>query len=233
MFGFEAQAFVTSCITYDVQNIHPYELRVPMHIKCMRKGSEIWIDGGIDPYLIDELRVYNDEPIKTIYLNSGGGKVEDAFEIAQFIYDNKITTVVRKQATCASACTLLFQAGHVRKAHSSARFMYHSARFLLIGSEEQVEIQNCLDQPNKECMGPIEIKKADLMETTSGMFDIYEMYGASPQLREDYFNLPEESQWWESGNFVGIIDWWVTARTLTQYDVVSDIYSQSSNGYMP
>lgn len=223
---------LTACITYDVENIHPDELRVSNFIKCMRQGSTLWVDGGIDPNLIDELRIYNEKPIKTIYLNSGGGKVEDAFELANFIRENKITTIVRKQAVCASACTMLFQAGVHRVAHRTARFMFHSARHLLISSSQQKEIIRCLKAPSDQCLQVIDEKKQGLLETTHEMFDLYEEYGATPQLRQDYFSMPEEQVWWTSGNYVGLIDWWLTAQTLIQYNVVTDLKIKNQQGYM-
>ncbi|MCJ8277633.1 MAG: hypothetical protein HRT44_10815 [Bdellovibrionales bacterium] len=220
LFSFKAQAFVTACVNYDVENTHPDDIRVSLFIKCMRKGDTIWLDGGVNPFLIDEFKTYNTEPIKKIYLNSGGGRVDDAIELAQFIRDNGITTIVRKNALCASACTLLFQAGTQRIAHRQARFMYHSVRHLMISKDDQNKIMSCLEEPNDECMEEINIKKQGLLESTNNLFDLYEEYGASPALREDYFNMPEEDLWWESGNFVGLQDWWVMPRTLKQYDVV-------------
>ncbi len=222
-FSFKAQAFLTSCITYDVTESHPDDVRVSLFIKCMRKGDTLWVDGGIDPYLIDELRTYNTEPIKNIYLNSGGGRVEDAFELARFIRENGITTIVRKNALCASACTLLFQAGVKRMAHKRARFMYHSARRLLVSLKDQQEIQKCLAHPSPDCLAPIEEAEQDLLQTTNEMFDLYEELGASTELREDYFNMPEQKDWWVSGNYVGIQDWWLMAPTLVHYDVVTEV----------
>ncbi len=223
LLGVKSQAMLTTCITYDVENSHPDDIRVSLFIKCMRKGPVLYVDGGIDPYLIDELRVFNEEPITTVYLNSGGGLVEDAIELAEFIRDNGITTIVRKNALCASACTLLFQAGVRRVAHPKARFMYHSARNLMIGLDKQQQIQSCLESPNDLCMAEIEEKRQDLLDTTEGMFDLYEKWEASPKLREDYFSQPKQEAWWESGNYVGLLDWWLMAPSLRQYNVVTEL----------
>lgn len=219
-----SQAFVTSCINYDVLRAHPDDLRVPLFIKCMRQGSNLWIDGGIDPYLIDELRVFSEEPIRTIYLNSGGGLVKDAFELAQFIRDNSITTVVREHATCASACTLLFQAGVERIAHKKARFMYHSARFSMISGNEKKKIQECLQKPQANpCHMEIQTKKEGLLETTKRMFAKMEEYGAQHKLQQDYFSMPKDPAWWESGNYLAIQDWWIQGGTLKHYGVVTEL----------
>ena len=98
------------CAPYDLEK-PPEEVRVFMFIKCMHKGDTLYVDGAIDPYLIYELTVFAPEPIKKISLNSSGGLVDDAVEVAEWVRQNNIEVFVRKDAICMSACTLIFQAG--------------------------------------------------------------------------------------------------------------------------
>ena len=81
------------CGTYDVWTTHPDDLRSKFVMNCMHNGDILFLDGPIDVELIFELDQWAQIPIKTIYLNSTGGKVEDAFEVAEFIRKNKITTI--------------------------------------------------------------------------------------------------------------------------------------------
>lgn len=79
-------------------------------VRCNVVGETMYIDGGIDSPLIYELCDFYPK-IRHIELNSYGGEVESAKTLAAMIRERGITTNVRKGAKCASACTLLFQAG--------------------------------------------------------------------------------------------------------------------------
>ncbi len=60
-------------------------------------------------------------------LNSRGGKIYDAMAIAKVIHGLRIETVVAKDGKCYSSCLMIFQAGLVRTAYSSSKFMLHYA----------------------------------------------------------------------------------------------------------
>jgi hypothetical protein len=53
---------------------------------------------------------------KIVLLNSGGGNVSAALEIASEIYDRNLTTYVQEGKLCASACSIIFFAGKRRLA---------------------------------------------------------------------------------------------------------------------
>ncbi len=54
--------------------------------------------------------------VKTVVLNSPGGQVVAALQIAQSIYEQKIMTLIAEESDCASACSILFFAGQKRVA---------------------------------------------------------------------------------------------------------------------
>lgn len=61
--------------------------------------------------------------ITGIELNSPGGSAAEGFALAAMVHDRGLDTYVR--ADCASACVLVFAAGHERLAAPSARFGLH------------------------------------------------------------------------------------------------------------
>lgn len=67
----------------------------------------------------------NGTPIKIITLHSGGGSVTGSYEIAQYIIDHNISTLIDNKAQCASACFNIFIAGKKRFAHSGSQVGVH------------------------------------------------------------------------------------------------------------
>lgn len=212
-------AQTSTCYNYDIKNQTPSETRVDLIVKCMVKGDTLYLDGGIDAWVIDELHIYALEPIKHISLNSKGGAVKDAVEIATFIREHKITTHVRKDAVCKSACTLIYQAGVIRTAHPSATFMYHSARYLFQSKEKQKQAYSCSKSKSKNCI-EYESKKQSLQNTTDILFGLYEDYGISFEFYRLYKSMPTDPLWYESGNYLQTIDWELTAEEALSYNIV-------------
>jgi hypothetical protein len=215
-----SDAFVSSCATYDIENTHPEKVRVGIVSKCMVKGDTLYLDGAIDPYIIDELSVYPTTPIRKVSLNSDGGLVKDAFEIAEFIRANNIETFVRKDAVCKSACTLLFQAGVKRVAHQSSIFMYHGARFIPQSSKQISKLERCAKEQTEECHDFNEQKYLALKETTDQLFQRYRDYDIADNFYELYLSLPEDPLWYEDGNFIKTMDWEMTALESMNYNIV-------------
>ena len=81
-----------------------------------KKDSVVYLSGFIvsgDQYKFKEfMDEKNNQDIKIIYLNSGGGRIADAREIGRYIRKNGISTLTdAKTMNCASACTFLFGSG--------------------------------------------------------------------------------------------------------------------------
>ena len=72
---------------------------------------------------------------KTVVLDSMGGVVGEAFAIAAFMDDDRVATVVRSGASCASACAqIVFLAGLHRIVDDGGRLGLHSCRTAVGGS---------------------------------------------------------------------------------------------------
>ncbi len=76
-------------------------------------------------YLYDVLLEYPE--IKTIQLNSGGGDLEIAYAMTDYIIDFELDTHV--VGTCESACTLLFIAGANRSVERGSWLGFHQSYF--------------------------------------------------------------------------------------------------------
>jgi hypothetical protein len=65
--------------------------------------------------------------VVTIRLNSSGGNLLESAEIAEIVRKGKISTSVLSNSECASACFVIFAAGHEKFAHYTARIGVHGA----------------------------------------------------------------------------------------------------------
>ena len=121
----------------------------------------VYIYGWVGPDLVERIISLDPTKIKRIELNSGGGKLFAAFKIAEFIRKNNLETYVGEYQICASACTVIFQAGIKRTAHETAVFMYHYA-FDRVGPKRERKVPN--------------------IRSTHFMFQRLIEYGAAPEL---------------------------------------------------
>jgi len=112
----------------------------------------VYIYGRIDPALVERVITVDPTKIKRIVA---------AFKIAEFIRKNNLKTYVGEYQICASACTVIFQAGIIRVAHETAVFMYHYA-FDRIGPKRKKLVSN--------------------IRSTHLMFKKLIEYGAAPEL---------------------------------------------------
>jgi hypothetical protein len=187
--------------------------------KCQVQGDTLFWDGEVDGYLLTEIRDYH-QNIKRIELNSYGGKLEDAFEIAEFIRSAQIATNVRKGARCASACTLIFQAGSKRTAHPLSRFLYHGPRIMEFGMDNWREF--CQLKGRELCRENIAEHIFSTKKDTERLFAAYIRYDMSPKFLEEYKRLPIDPHWFERGNFTRTQDWILSAAQLVKYNIIQN-----------
>ena len=83
------------------------------------------LDGVIDFDLVWSIRSQL-APGDTLNLNSPGGDVLYAFDLARYVRVNKIDTHVNSTARCSSGCVLIFAAGIRRTAGRGVIFYLHS-----------------------------------------------------------------------------------------------------------
>ena len=222
LFSFQTQAQFSICGSYDILNTHPDEVRTSLVPKCMRQGHDFYLDGLIDDDLFLEI-TSNETEIKTLHLNSNGGRVTAVIQIAEFIREKKINTVIRKEAHCMSACTLLFQAGIKRTAHKEAQLMYHGARYPYQRPSVIKSVKECLDLPNKSCLSFIEKKRQRLHRKTEELFYLYTVYGATEELYEEYLTKGEDPHWIENGNYIQIENWHLRPLKALRYNIPTEV----------
>jgi len=98
----------------------PYYLARPI-----RQGSEVEFLGEIDFGAAEELRraLALAPSAKVLHLNSPGGEIQEAREMAQIVHERGIITTVDK--LCMSACPLVFLAGKQRYVAPGAEMGFH------------------------------------------------------------------------------------------------------------
>ena len=88
--------------------------------------NRLSIDGPIGSLTLETVnQIANSTDIKFVQLNSGGGLIETALDLASFVDKNNISTVVNGE--CASACVLIAISGKQLLVSRSARFGFHNA----------------------------------------------------------------------------------------------------------
>ena len=95
-----------------------------------------------------ELKSLNGEPL-TVRISSNGGAVDDAIAMYNMLksYSGTVTTI--NDSIAASAATLIFLAGDVRKASSMSSFMTHKPMAGFYGNtDEVVEFNSMLEHYN-------------------------------------------------------------------------------------
>lgn len=190
-----------------------------MQAKCQVQGDTLYWDGEINDYLINEIRDYH-KNIKLIELNSYGGLLESAFEVATFVRKTGISTNVRKGARCASACTLIYQAGIRRTAHPLTRFLYHAPRIMESGIQNWKDY--CQLKGRDLCRENIADHIVSTLADADKMFAVYLSYDMSPKFIEEYKGLPIDPHWFENGNFTRTKDRILSAAQLVKYNIVQD-----------
>ncbi|MBS0520520.1 MAG: hypothetical protein JSR90_17625 [Proteobacteria bacterium] len=120
----------------------------PYAIRLMRGGREAEITGGFKFGLArDAARVFVHAPaLEVVHLNSGGGRLGEAIELAKLIRARGLATYT--SASCSSACTIAFVAGRERFLKSGARIGFHRAIFA--GVERADEMRELLTAANVE-----------------------------------------------------------------------------------
>jgi len=87
-------------------------------VEISERAGALTISGGIrigdDIKLNEALARQRAQPLRVIYLNSGGGRVSVATQMGRAIRRAGLTTAVNGSGRCESACTLLFASGRQR-----------------------------------------------------------------------------------------------------------------------
>jgi hypothetical protein len=186
---------------------------------CRVVGDTLYFEGAVTEDLFYELRDYHPN-VKHLELNSYGGLVNAAYRISELVYDRKITTNVRKDARCASACTLIFQAGYRRSAHPSVRFLFHGARLSNLWVENWFEDR--YEKGREQALEKLSIQFSEVEAETEHFFNQMIKYGMKPEFIEYYKSLPVSASWFPDGNFTRTKDLIISTPKLINYNIVQE-----------
>jgi hypothetical protein len=105
--------------------------------KVMNNGSMLDFSGGISFGTAKEFETMLKamDHVRTVRLNSNGGRIAEAQKISDLIRARGLSTYVTRQ--CASACTIIFLGGKQRYLHTTARLGFHQPSFRGMTANEQ------------------------------------------------------------------------------------------------
>jgi hypothetical protein len=100
----------------------------PYRLQVVAGGTVLEVDGSFGPDLVADFEAAVDRgsELRAVRLESPGGRVLAAWQVAAIIQKRGLSTYVGR--LCASACTLAFLAGRERWLGPDARLGFHQAR---------------------------------------------------------------------------------------------------------
>jgi hypothetical protein len=114
------------------------DARLASHqFKVLNNGTMLDFSGGISFGTAKEFETMLKamDNVRTVRLNSNGGRIAEAQKIADLIRARGLSTYVTHQ--CASACTIMFLGGKQRHLHVTARLGFHQPYFRGMTANEQ------------------------------------------------------------------------------------------------
>jgi len=105
--------------------------------KVLNNGTMLDFSGGIAFGTAKEFETMLKamDNVRTVRLNSNGGRIAEAQKIADLIRARGLSTYVTQQ--CASACTIMFLGGKQRYLHTTARLGFHQPYFRGMTANDQ------------------------------------------------------------------------------------------------
>jgi len=118
------------------------DVRLASHqFKVLSNGTMLDFSGGISFGTAKEFATMLKamDNVRTVRLNSNGGRIAEAQKISDLIKARGLSTYVTHQ--CASACTIMFLGGKQRHLHANARLGFHQPHFRgMTASEQRISI---------------------------------------------------------------------------------------------
>jgi len=114
------------------------DARLATHqFKVLNNGTMLDFSGGISFGTAKEFETMLKamDNVRTVRLNSNGGRIAEAQKISDLIKARGLSTYVTHQ--CASACTIIFLGGKQRHLHADAKLGFHQPYFRGMTAAEQ------------------------------------------------------------------------------------------------
>jgi len=201
------------------------------------EGDTLVIEGRIDSHIYDYLQYEAQRvaAVRVIELDSLGGNVEWALEIARRIKELGKTTLLTSQHYCASACAFIFAAGRERVAAEDTWIGIHGAR---LGPGYTSNFQGlCFEdldggavfEPRKTgCRQFLDRWYEVTLTRTNEAFAAMEGNGVSPDLRNTYFAMPDDPEWPAQMNAIRKPDWPLSATDAVKYNLVTKVLAKTN-----
>ena len=118
---------------------------VPVQATLHVQSNDIHLDEIVDFSTFDKLRatLIAHPTARRLVLNSNGGRIPAARGLARLVSDYGLATHVDE--TCASACTIVFIAGHQRTMGPNGRLGFHGYRLI-----STVETLNIVEEQDRD-----------------------------------------------------------------------------------
>ena len=126
------KAYNMAILDDDNAEINMYGEVVPIVPKDWRNGERLPGYIGLDEFL-EDLENIKDKGNITVHINSGGGDLYAGLAIYNRLKDVKGTVTTINDGMAASAASLIFQAGNVRKMNAGSNLMAHGVAGFLFG----------------------------------------------------------------------------------------------------
>lgn len=188
--------------------------------RCRVIDNTFYFEGAVTEDLYYELRDYHPH-VTAIELNSYGGLVEAGYKIAELVRSRNITTHVRTGAKCASACTLIFQAGIHRSASPGVRFLYHSVRLSNLWFDNWLDLRYLKGRETGRAFLATQFE--EIQKETNLFWSQMVKYGMDPSFIDYYRSLPEDENWFLEGNFTRTKNLIIPVEELVQYGIVNEV----------
>ena len=201
------------------------------------EGDRLIIEGRIDSHIYDYIQYEAPRvaAVRVVELDSLGGNVEWALEIARRVKELGKTTLLRSQHHCASACAYIFAAGRERVAAEDTWIGIHGARLgpgYTTNFEglcfEDLEGQSVFEPRKTGCQEFVSRWYAVALASTNKAFDMMESNGVSPDLRKTYFAMPDDPDWPAQMNAIRKPDWPLSADDAAKYNLVTKVLAKTN-----
>ena len=122
-----------------VSNLRIRQVRTKSDPSCVSGFSdELQLDGEINQdstYIVEKLlteipkcisRTTGNEVSTVVYMNSGGGSLDDGFKLGRIFRKQGVTAYVIQNQVCASSCAIAFLGANFRKLQGSGLLVFHA-----------------------------------------------------------------------------------------------------------